>query len=128
MADGVFGGEGVSNKTLATMLNDAFEDGNLDQYILKAIGAEGMAVFDDGDKTLSETEKNAFIKAAIDSEDLAFDLNTSNQILAEMLEASGLKQFDEDQASKQQAQEEKNAEFNRRFQLQNKERDGLTLS
>ena len=128
MADGVFGGEGVSNKTLATMLNDAFEDGNLDQYILNAIGAEGMAVFDDGDKTLSETEKNAFIKAAIDSEDLAFDLNTSNQILAEMLEASGLKQFDEDQASKQQAQEEKNAEFNRRFQLQNKERDGLTLS
>ena len=52
-----------------------FEDGNLDQYILNAIGAEGMAVCDDGDKTLSETEKNAFIKAAIDSEDLAFDLN-----------------------------------------------------
>jgi hypothetical protein len=128
MADGVFGGEGVSNKTLATMLNDAFEDGKLDQYILNAIGAEGMSVFDDGDKTLSETEKNAFIKAAIDSEDLAFDLNVSNQILAEMLEVSGLKQFNKDQASKQQEQEEKNAEFNRRFRLQNKERDGLTLS
>jgi hypothetical protein len=128
MADGVFGGEGVSNKTLATMLNDAFESGKLDQYILNAIGAEGMSVFDDGDKTLSETEKNAFIKAAIDSEDLAFDLNVSNQILAEMLEVSGLKQFNKDQASKQQEQEEKNAEFNRRFRLQNKERDGLTLS
>tara|TARA_R100001510_G_scaffold53122_1_gene54432 strand:- start:1181 stop:2875 length:1695 start_codon:yes stop_codon:yes gene_type:complete len=122
MADGVFGGEGISNKTLATMLNDAFEDGKLDQYILNAIGAEGMSVFDDGDKTLSETEKNAFIKAAIDSEDNAFDLNVSNQILAEMLEVSGLKQFNKDQASKQQEQEEKNTEFNRRFRMQNKER------
>jgi hypothetical protein len=127
MADGVFGGEGVSNKTLATMLNDAFEDGKLDQYILNAIGAEGMSVFDDGDKTLSETEKNAFIKAAIDSEDLAFDLNVSNQILAEMLEVSGLKQFNKDQASKQQEQEEKNAEFNRRFRLQNKERQTFNV-
>jgi hypothetical protein len=45
-----------------------------------------------------------------------------------MLEASGLEQFNKDQAYKQQAQEEKNAEFNRRFRLQNKERDGLTLS
>ena len=125
MADGVFGGEGISNKTLATMLNDAFKSGKLDEYVLNAIGAEGMAAFDDGDKTLSETEKNAFIKAAIDSEDNAFDLNVSNQILAEMLEASGLKQFNENQASKQREQEEKNAEFNRRFQLQNKERDTL---
>ena len=121
-------GKRGGKQNLRSLLEQDMANGTLEAEIITALGIDITKFDTDGTPGLSDDEKANFIDAVVNVKNDDFHLETSNQILKERLLKEAEEEHTEHWRNKNEEKARLEAEQTRRFNLQNKGRDGLSLS